>query len=76
METKRYFVSIPIKVYSSFNINVVAESKEKAIDVALDKYDDGDYEVENIAEPDWIDSELCFNCNDDAYVEEKIFDKE
>lgn len=69
---KKYWVSLALKVYSNFETNVEAESKEKALDIALEQYSNGSYEIENITEPDWSDSEIDIGENDEGVCIEEI----
>ncbi len=55
---KKYSVSLALKVYSNFETEIETSSESKALHLALEKYNSGDYNQSNIAEPDWANSEL------------------
>ncbi|PIP23137.1 MAG: hypothetical protein COZ91_03020 [Candidatus Nealsonbacteria bacterium CG_4_8_14_3_um_filter_39_7] len=58
---KKYKVSLALKVYSNFEIEVNAETERKALDMALGKYSNGEWGDDNITEPDWANQELDIN---------------
>ncbi len=60
---KKYSVSLALKVYSNFETEVEASSKNEALGLALKKYESGDYDQDNIAEPDWVNHELDVDCD-------------
>lgn len=45
-------------VSSNFEVEVEAKSEDEALDLVLEKYNRGDYDQNNITEPDWANSEL------------------
>jgi len=61
---KKYKVSLALKVYSNFEIEVSANTEKKALKIALEKYSDGEYDENNIMEPDWANSELDIKADD------------
>ncbi len=65
---KKYKISLALKVYSNFEIEVGAETKEDALKKALEKYHSGEYDENNIAEPDWSDSELEIKAGDMNHI--------
>ena len=76
---KKYRVSLALKVYSNFETEVEAHSENEALDLALEKYESGDYDQNNITEPDWANSEIDIDydekgkispMSDGAYIEE------
>ena len=62
---KKYKVSLAIKVYSNFEVEVRAETKRKALSKALDRYYSGKYDVWDITEPDWANSEFDIDAKGD-----------
>ncbi|MFH1661705.1 MAG: hypothetical protein ABIA02_01245 [Candidatus Falkowbacteria bacterium] len=71
---KKYNVSLALKVYSNFEIKINAKTKEEALKIALEKYSNGEYDENNIAEPDWCNSKLDIennnNLNNGIHIEE------
>lgn len=61
---KKYNVSLALKVYSNFEIKINAKTKKEALKMALEKYSDGEYNENNIMEPDWDNSELDIKIDD------------
>ena len=61
---KKYKASLALKIYSNFEIEVSADTKEEALRTTLEKYSDGEYNENNIMEPDWANSELDIQSND------------
>lgn len=53
-----YRVSLAIKVYANFETKEIASSEREAIEKALEKYENGEYGIDDISEPDWVNSEL------------------
>jgi len=60
---KKYRVSLALKVYSNFEVEIEANSENEALDLALEKYESGDYNQNNITEPDWANSEIDIDCD-------------
>lgn len=69
---KNYKISLALKVYSNFEIEVSASTKRKALEIALEKYSDGAYDENNIMEPDWSDSELDIKIDDINHIDSGI----
>jgi len=61
---KKYKVSLALKISSNFEIEVSADTKRKALEIALEKYSDGEYDENNIMEPDWANSKLDIKIDD------------
>jgi len=55
---KKYFVSLALKVSSNFEVEVKANSKNEALEKALEKYHGGSFDEEAIQDPDWSNAEL------------------
>jgi hypothetical protein len=67
---KKFNVSIALKVYSNFETHVQAKSEKEAINLAIEKYDNGNYTEDNITAPDWSNTELDLGKNNyNAHVE-------
>lgn len=65
-----YRVSLAIKVYANFETKQIAFNEKEAIEKAIKKYENGEYDIENISEPDWANSELDIGENySGAFVE-------
>ena len=73
---KKYKISLALKVYSNFEIEVNANTKEDAFKKALAKYSDGEYDKNNITEPDWENSELDIKTDDINHLNSGIFIEE
>ncbi len=74
---KKFRVSLALKVYSNFEVEVNCKTEKQALDKALEMYYQGDYNEENITEPDWSNAELDIdedngidNCGSGIYIEE------
>ena len=65
---KKYWVSLALAVSSNFEVEVKAKSEAAALDLALDKYNSGDYGQNNITEPDWANSELDIDDDKDGKI--------
>jgi hypothetical protein len=65
---KKYFVSLALKVYSNFETEVEAKSEKEALNLALEKYESGDYDQNDIAEPDWDNAELDVDCDKNGKI--------
>jgi hypothetical protein len=58
MKKKKYKISLAMKVPANFEIETNAASEAEAIKVAIDKYQKGDYNGDNITDPDWTSAAL------------------
>ena len=70
---KKYKVSLALKVYSNFEIEVSADTEKNALAKALDKYKSGKYDENNITEPDWVNSELDIKYDDMDDIDSGIY---
>lgn len=61
---KKYRISLALKVYSNFEVEVNAKTKKEALEIALEKHSNGEYDENNIMEPDWDNSELDIKTDD------------
>ena len=73
---KKYKVSLALKVYSNFEIEVSADTRRKALGIALGKYSNGEYDEYNIMEPDWVNSELDIKVDDIDHLDSGVFIEE
>ena len=69
---KKYKINLALKVYSNFEIEVSADTKRKALKIALEKYSDSEYDENNIMEPDWANSELDIKIDDINHINSGI----
>jgi hypothetical protein len=62
MKKKKYRVSIPIETFVNYEIEISAQSEKDAFDMALDRYHKGEYNDDNITDPDIVNARI-----DDSY---------
>jgi|GEM_PF-4251781 len=62
MKKKKYRVSIPIETFVNYEIEISAQSEEDAFDMALNRYHKGEYDDDNITDPDIVNARI-----DDSY---------
>ncbi len=55
---KTFRVSLALKISCNFEIKVKAKSKKEALEKAIEKYDQGDYDEDNFSDVDWSNQEL------------------
>jgi hypothetical protein len=73
---KKYKVSLALKVYSNFEIEIDTDTKEKALKIALEKYSNSEYDENNITEPNWDNSELDIKTDDINDLDSGIYIEE
>lgn len=73
---KKYNVSLALKVYSNFEIKINAKTRKEALKIALEKYSDGEYNEDNIMDPDWNNSELDIKIDDIDNLDSGIYIEE
>ena len=55
---KKYRVSLALNVPSNFEVEVDADTKRGALNRALEKYDDRNFDENEFTDPDWSNAEL------------------
>ena len=58
---KKYKVSLALKIPGNFEMEVRAVTREEALIKALKKYDNGDFDENNLTDADWSNLELDIN---------------
>lgn len=58
---KKYKVSLALKVPTNFEVEVRAKTKKEALEKALEKYYNGEFNEDKITDIDWGDVELDIN---------------
>ena len=58
---KKYRVSLAAKIPSNFEVEVCANTEKEALKKALEKYDNGEFDGDNIIDLCWNDAELDIN---------------
>ena len=55
---KKYRVSLALKIPSNFEVEVKANTKRRALERALEKYQDGKFDEDAVNNIDWSNMEL------------------
>ncbi len=55
---KKYRVSLALKVPANFETEIEAGTKKQALEIALKRYSNGDFDETNISDADWANAEL------------------
>jgi len=58
---KKYKVSLAVKVPSNFEVEICANTEKEALKKALEKYENGEFDGDNITDLCWNDAELDIN---------------
>jgi len=58
---KKYRVSLAVKVPSNFEAEVYANTEKEALKEALEKYENGEFDGDDITDLFWNDSELAID---------------
>jgi len=55
---KKYRVSLALKIPSNFEVEIKANTKRRALERALEKYQDGKFDEDAVNNIDWSNMEL------------------
>lgn len=55
---KKYRVSLALKIPSNFEVEINAKTKREALEKALGKYQDGEFDGDDVNNIDWSNMEL------------------
>lgn len=58
---KKYRVSLAVKIPSNFEVEVCTNTKKEAFKKALEKFENGEFDGDNITDSCWNDAELDIN---------------
>ncbi|OGZ32390.1 MAG: hypothetical protein A3H02_00530 [Candidatus Niyogibacteria bacterium RIFCSPLOWO2_12_FULL_41_13] len=58
---KKYKVSLALKVPGNFDVEISAKTKKEALNKALEKYYNEEFDEDKITDIDWSNSELDIN---------------